>query len=64
MIKNNVRSIRKMQNISAEQLAAAIFVSKQTIYNIENEKMLPNIGICIRLAECLHVRLDDLFYSS
>lgn len=64
MIKNNLRTIRQNQNISAEQLANKIFVSKQTIYNIENEKMLPNIGICIRLAECLNVTVEDLFYSS
>lgn len=47
-------------NLTQEEVAASLFVSRQTISNWENEKTLPDIESLIRLAEFYHISLDKL----
>lgn len=54
-----IKKYREKQNISQEELALKIFVSRQTISNWENNKSYPDINSLIMLSEIFNVSLDD-----
>lgn len=60
-MKNNVRETRLAQDITQQQLADAISVSRQTIFAIETGKYLPSIIVALKIANYLRKRIEDLF---
>ena len=60
MFCDNLVSLRKMKQMSQEQLAEAVGVSRQTISKSETGEALPDIDKCKAMAELFDVSLDDL----
>lgn len=60
MFCDNLISLRKMKQMSQEQLAEAVGVSRQTISKYETGETLPDIDKCKIMAELFDVSLDDL----
>lgn len=60
MFCDNLISLRKMKQMSQEQLAEAVGVSRQTISKYETGEALPDIDKCKAMAELFDVSLDDL----
>ena len=54
-----IRELRKHQQISQEELALKIFVSRQTVSNWETNKSCPDIKSLITLSNIFNVSLDD-----
>jgi len=59
-IKEQLRKIRKEKNMTQEQIAGMIHVSRQTISNWENGKSYPDIESLILLSDIYKVSLDEL----
>lgn len=59
-IGKRIREYRKIYNLSQEQLADKIFVSRQTVSNWENNKTYPDIQIIVSLSILFNVSLDEL----
>lgn len=59
-IGKRIREYRKIYNLSQEQLADKIFVSRQTVSNWENGKTYPDIQIIVSLSILFNVSLDEL----
>lgn len=59
-IGKRIREYRKIYNLSQEQLADKIFVSRQTISNWENDKTYPDIQMIILMSILFNVSLDEL----
>lgn len=55
-----IKKYRNNINLSQEQLAERIFVSRQTISNWENDKNYPDIKSLLLLSKVFEVSLDDL----
>ncbi len=55
-----IKRYRAMNNLSQEELAERIFVSRQTISNWETEKSYPDIHSLILLSSEFEVSLDQL----
>lgn len=55
-----VKSLRKAQGLSQEQMAAKLCVSRQAVSNWENNKNLPDLQIIIRMSQIFSVSLDEL----
>nr|WP_286674246.1 MULTISPECIES: helix-turn-helix transcriptional regulator [unclassified Clostridium] len=51
------------KNLTQEQLAEKIDVTRQTIGLIEKGKYNPSISLCIKIAKVLDKTLDDLFWE-
>ncbi len=51
------------KNLTQEQLAEKIGVTRQTIGLIEKGKYNPSISLCIKIAKVLDKTLDDLFWE-
>lgn len=63
-LEENLLIIRKRNNLSQSKLANKIKVSRQTIYNWENGKSVPDILSMAKLSELYNVSIDDLIKSN
>ncbi|MDO5293477.1 MAG: helix-turn-helix transcriptional regulator [bacterium] len=57
---NQIKKYRTQLNLSQEELASTIYVSRQTISNWENDKSYPDVNSLIRLSEVFDISLDIL----
>lgn len=55
-----IKKYRTEANLSQEELADKIYVSRQTISNWENEKNYPDIKSLVLMSEVFQVSLDNL----
>jgi len=60
-MKNNLKELRKRKNISQNDLADALFVSRQTVNSIENGKFDPSLTLAIKLTKYFKVSLEEIF---
>jgi len=54
---------RVAKNLSQEELAEEIGVTRQTIGLIEKGKYNPTLNLCIKLVKALDRTLDELFWE-
>lgn len=59
-IGKKLKETRMKANLTQEQVAAELFVSRQTISNWENEKSYPDIISIIKLSDLYSISLDEL----
>lgn len=56
--------IARIENdLTQEQLAEIVGVSRQTIGLIESGNYNPSINLCILICKALHKTLDDIFWN-
>ena len=60
-MENTIRTRRKEQGISQEDLARRCGVTRQTVNAIENNKYDPTLSLAFRLAQELGTTVDQLF---
>ena len=60
MFCDNLVSLRKLHDLSQEELAEKLQISRQTLSKYETGESLPDIEKCRCLAEIFDVTLDDL----
>lgn len=59
-IGKKLKETRIQSNLTQEQVAEELFVSRQTISNWENEKSYPDIISIIKLSDLYSISLDEL----
>ena len=57
-----LKSARALKDLSQDDLAKAVGVSRQTINAIEKGDYNPSINLCIAICKELGVTLNDLFW--
>ncbi|MBL8871313.1 MAG: helix-turn-helix transcriptional regulator [Planctomycetaceae bacterium] len=60
-VLNQLRHFRRLADITQQELADRIGVTRQTILSIEKGKYTPSVALALQLAEALSVRVEDLF---
>ena len=55
-----IKNCRQEANLSQEELAERVYVSRQTISNWENDKSYPDVNSLVLLSEVFHISLDKL----
>ena len=61
-VVNNVRSYRRSKSdITQQQLADLVGVTRQTIIAIEKGKYNPSVGLAIKLARVFDVPVESVF---
>ena len=58
---NQIKVQRAMKNITQEELAAKIGVTRKTINTIETGKFVPSTILAIRMARFFEIRVEELF---
>ncbi|MFT4565990.1 MAG: putative transcriptional regulator [Saprospiraceae bacterium] len=60
-MKNKLKVARAEQEITQEQLAQKIGVSRQTINSIEKGKYVPSTILALKISRLFSKRVDELF---
>jgi putative transcriptional regulator len=61
-ISNSLRRHRLLRDeMTQQELADKVGVTRQTIFSIEKGRYNPSVGLALRLARALGVRVEDLF---
>ena len=55
-----IRKYRQEAQLSKEDLASRVYVSRQTISNWENDKSYPDVSSLVLLSEIFQISLDEL----
>lgn len=63
MKNKNMKLARIGLDLSQEQLAAKVGVTRQTIGMIEAGKFNPSLNLCIAICKALGKTLNDLFWE-
>lgn len=63
-IGDKLKEARLKKNMTQEEVAEKIFVSRQSISNWENNKTYPDIGNVIALSDLYEISLDELLKGS
>lgn len=62
-IGKNIRQLRDRENMTQDELAQKLFVTRQTVSNYENGKSRPDVEMLERIAEVLHTDIQTVIYG-
>jgi putative transcriptional regulator len=60
-VRNHVRRHRRLLDITQQDLADQVGVTRQTILSIEKGKYNPSVGLALRIAGVLGASVESLF---
>ncbi len=60
-IHNSIKEYRTTENMTQEDLAASVGVSRQTIIAMEKGNYTPSLMLALQLAQVFKVKVEDLF---
>lgn len=62
-IARNIKNLREQAGFTQQQLADKMYITRQTLSNWENGKVMPDVSKLIQLSDCMGTQLNDLLYS-
>jgi putative transcriptional regulator len=60
-MKNKIKVFRAMHDLTQEDLAQAIGVTRQTILAIEKGKYVPSLDLAFRITRYFQVNIEEVF---
>ena len=60
-MENNLRVLRAMKNITQEDLASSLGVTRQSILAIENGKYNPSLELAFKMAKYFETTIEKIF---
>ncbi len=60
-MNNTIRVERAKLDISQQDLAEKVHVSRQTIHSIERGKKIPSVELAIKIAQFFGVAVEEIF---
>lgn len=60
-MKNKVRIFRAVHDLTQEQLAEKLGVTRHTIIAIENERYDPSLSLAFRMSDLFGVPIENIF---
>ena len=60
-ILNNIKKYRQRNNLTQEELAQEVKVSRQSIISIEKGHYIPSLPLALRFARLFNCPTDELF---
>ncbi|MBC7109525.1 MAG: helix-turn-helix transcriptional regulator [Archaeoglobi archaeon] len=63
-MKNRLKVYRAMHDMTQEELAKRLGVSRQTVIAIEKEKYDPSLKLAFKIARLFGVKIEDIFIYS
>ncbi len=58
---NLIRQLRKEKNITQDELALAVEVTRQTIISLENGKYTASLQLAFKIAKYFNKRIEEVF---
>mgnify|MGYP002869723489 CR=1 FL=1 len=60
-MNNKLKLLRTMHDLTQEELAYKLEVSRQTINAIESNKYLPSLGLAFKISNLFKVKIEEVF---
>lgn len=60
-IQNSIKEFRAKKNVTQEQLANSVGVSRQTIVAMEKGNYIPSLLLAMKLAQFFDISVEKLF---
>ena len=60
-LKNTLKLQRAKKNLTQEELAKLVHVTRKTINTVENGRFIPSTVLALRLARVLHTPVEEIF---
>lgn len=61
-MKNRVKELRKSKNLTQQDLANLIGISRQAINAIEKDKFDPSLPTAFKMSKLFKISIDELFH--
>lgn len=61
ILQNRIKELRKQKQITQEELAEAMSVTRQTVISLESGKYNASLALAHRLAKYFGVTIEDIF---
>ncbi|NEU32083.1 helix-turn-helix transcriptional regulator [bacterium LRH843] len=61
-MKNNVKLARVKAELTQQELADAVGITRQTISLIEKGKYNPSLKLCLQICYAVNAKLDEIFW--
>ena len=58
---NHIKELRKAHNITQDELAGAVGVTRQTIISLENGKYNASLQLAYKIARYFETTIEDVF---
>lgn len=62
-IGRNIKTIRQSKGMTQDAMAAALFVTRQTVSNYENGRSRPDLDMLLRISEILETDINAIIYG-
>jgi putative transcriptional regulator len=62
ILRNNIKVFRAKNNLTQEQLADLVLVTRATINFVERGKWVPSAVLAMRIARVFGVPFEEVFY--
>jgi putative transcriptional regulator len=62
ILKNNLKVLRAKHNLTQEQLAEKVKVTRVTINYVESGKWVPSTVLALKIAQVFKVPLEEVFF--
>ncbi len=62
ILKNNLKVLRAKHDLTQEQLAEKVKVTRVTINYVESGKWVPSTVLALKIAQVFGVPLEEVFY--
>lgn len=60
-VRNRVRRHRRAQDLTQQELADRVGVTRQTVVSVERGRYNPSVGLALKLAQVLGATVEELF---
>jgi putative transcriptional regulator len=60
-VRNHVRQFRRLRDMTQQELADHVGVTRQTILSIERGRYNPSVDLALRLARAFGIPVESLF---
>ncbi|MGB0757397.1 MAG: helix-turn-helix transcriptional regulator [Patescibacteria group bacterium] len=62
VVHNSVHDLRKEKQVTQEDLARAVGVTRQTIIAVERGNYTPSVCLALKIADYFNMHVEDIFY--
>ncbi len=62
-MQNDVQKLRLEKNITQEELATLLGVTRQTIISIEKGNYIPSLLLAMKIAKVFKLKVEDIFWQ-
>lgn len=62
-MKNKLKVYRAMNDLTQEDLAKELKVTRQTIISIEKQKYDPSLALAFKISRFFNVHIEDIFFD-